>query len=151
MSIQFQVLLQPVRGLELRSGVSTDIRCEIKEQCLYLEVHGIYSLDAALEVFEYALEMAKQEKLRGVLIDTRKVVAVSPSVVECYEMGKRIAQLQSTRGGRVRLAVVGTEAILEVQRFGEVVALNRGALIKVSTDFEVAIAWLRQNTKGNGR
>lgn len=128
--------------------MSIEIQWEIKEQYLYLDAQGVYRLDEVLKVLEYALEKAKQENLKGVLIDTRKVTSVTPTVMECYEMGKWIAQLQTTRGYRVRLAVVGTQEILESQRFGEIVALNRGALLKVSTDREAAIAWLNPRTEG---
>jgi hypothetical protein len=40
------------------------------------------------------------------------------------------------------VAYVGDEPLIDPARFGETVAVNRGALIKVTTDLNEAFAWL---------
>jgi hypothetical protein len=47
----------------------------------------------------------------------------------------------------VRLAVLGNEPIIDPNRFGEIVATNRGANVKVFTDDPMALEWLLARPK----
>ena len=43
---------------------------------------------------------------------------------------------------RIRLAVLGNEPMVHPERFGEIVATNRGAVMRVFTDEALALEWL---------
>ena len=43
---------------------------------------------------------------------------------------------------RIRFAVLGNEPMVHPERFGEIVATNRGAVMRVFTDEALALEWL---------
>jgi len=44
-------------------------------------------------------------------------------------------------------SLIGKEPMIDLERFGETVAVNRGAIGKVFTDVDEAVAWLEQIVK----
>ena len=63
-----------------------------------------------------------------------------------YSLGKVVAEenasLVGKTGRQVQVAMVGTDPLLDRDRFGETVARNRGAVVKVTHDLESAYRWL---------
>jgi hypothetical protein len=54
----------------------------------------------------------------------------------------RIAEAQAARRPRIRAALLGSEPMIHPERFGELVAVNRGADMRVFTDEAEAEQWL---------
>ena len=65
-----------------------------------------------------------------------------PTLAERYDLAVRIADIQATQTPRIRMAVLGHEPMIHPERFGEIVATNRGALTRVFTDERAALEWL---------
>ena len=65
-----------------------------------------------------------------------------PPILERFELGVRIAKHYLESEPRTRLAVLGHEPMIHPDRFGELVARNRGADARVFTDEAQALDWL---------
>ena len=76
--------------------------------------------------------------IRKVLVDARALQG-EISILERFALGEDVAAL--TRG-RIAIAIVDLPERVWPDRFVETVAANRGALIKVTTDYTEALAWL---------
>src|SRR5438105_15555768 len=80
------------------------------------------------------------------LIDCR-ALSGELSTTERYSLGKVVADentsVAAKEDGRVvRVALVGNPPFIDRDRFGETVARNRGAAVKVTSDLESAYRWL---------
>jgi len=109
---------------------------------LRVECTGTYSQDAVLHLYEQAFTFAADAGRDAVLIDARNVTGREPTLAERYAGAVHVADLQSTQTQRIRLAVLGHEPIIHRERFGEIVATNRGALARAFTDENAALEWL---------
>jgi hypothetical protein len=61
---------------------------------------------------------------------------------ERYELAVAVTEMQASRKPRIRMAILGREPIVHPERFGEIVAANRGADGRVFTDEAAARKWL---------
>ena len=80
------------------------------------------------------------------LIDCR-ALSGELSTTERYSLGKLVADENASvaarePGGQVRVALVGTQPFIDRDRFGETVAVNRGAAVKVTEDLASAYRFL---------
>ena len=80
------------------------------------------------------------------LIDCR-ALSGELSTTERYSLGKLVADENASvaareAGGQVRVALVGTQPFIDRDRFGETVAVNRGAAVKVTDDLASAYRFL---------
>ena len=107
-----------------------------------LEGAGTYSLESTLQVFEQAFEIAAREGRGAVLLDARQVAGGPPTIGERYDLGVHVAKLQSAQAQRIRFALLGHEPMIHPERIGEIVAVSRGALARVFTDLDEALAWI---------
>ena len=68
------------------------------------------------------------------------------STVDRYWFGRVVAEENAAAlaagRGRVQVALVGGEPLLETRRFGQTVATNRGAWVQVTDDLAAAYRWL---------
>jgi len=108
-----------------------------------LEGAGTYSPESTLQVFEQAFEIAAREGRGAVLLDARQVTGGPPTLMDRYQQGVHIAKLRSAPGPRIRFALVGHEPMIHPQKFGEVIATSHGALARIFTDLDEALAWVR--------
>ena len=110
----------------------------------YLEVAcaGLYSRAESLRVGEEAYREAARANRSAVLVDVRGVSGRVPTILDRFEMGLRIAKHYLESDPRARLAVLGHEPMIHPERFGELVARNRGADARVFTDEAQALDWL---------
>lgn len=109
---------------------------------------GIYSRAEALRVGEEAYREAAGANRSAVLIDVREIKGRVPTILDRFEMGVRIARHYLESDPRIRIAVLGHEPMIHPDRFGELVARNRGADARVFTDEAQARGWLEEH--GNG-
>ena len=120
------------------------IRIEVRVHPRHVELvcSGIYSRAEALRVGNEAYRQAALENRDALLIDVRKITGRLPSLLDRYDFGVHIAEQYLTSDPRVRLALLGHEPMIHPERFGELVARNRGADARVFTDETLALEWL---------
>ena len=125
--------------------MSVEFQISKKPNYVLLSCQGTVSNEALLNVYETALTIAVGEDLKAAVIDIRELEGATPTTTSRYYLGVAVAQLHlDTRPG-VFMAVVGKPPILDPSKFGETVATNRGACVKVFTDFDEAITWIEEN------
>jgi hypothetical protein len=112
----------------------------------YLELAcaGLYSRAESLRVGREAYREAALANRETVLVDVRQVSGRIPTILDRFEMGVRIATHYRDSEPRIRLAVLGHEPMIHPDRFGELVARNRGADARVFTVESEALAWVRR-------
>lgn len=106
-----------------------------------VECVGEFALEPFSEAFERIFALAAEADRAAVLVDVRKV-AGEPTMAERYTLAVRVADLQSARLPRIRLALLGYEPLIHPERFGEIIASNRGAVARAFTDEAQALEWL---------
>jgi hypothetical protein len=108
-----------------------------------LVASGVFALEDALRLFEQVFALASKAGLDAALIDARGLGGPEPTLTERYTLAVRTAELQATYTPRIRLAVLGHEPMIHPERFGEIVATRRGAVLRVFTDEIQALDWLQ--------
>ena len=121
-------------------SISFEVR--VNAGYVVLECAGTYTLESSLQVFEQAFEIAAREGRGAALVDARKLAGGPPTIGERYDQGVHVAKLQSAQAQRIRLALLGHEPMIHPERIGEIVAVSRGALARVFTDLDEALAWI---------
>ncbi len=109
---------------------------------LRLECAGTFTLESLIHLYEQGFALAAGAGRDAVLIDARKVTGPVPTLAERYAGAVRVAELQAKQTPRIRLAVLGHEPMIHRERFGEIVATNRGAVARAFTDESAALEWL---------
>lgn len=122
-------------------GVSI-IAAETRPGYFRIVCGGEFLQDSALEVCERAFAMAADAGQDALLVDIRAVIGREPTMAERFDQAMRVAEAQAARKPRIRAALVGHEPMVDPERFGETVAINRGAEVRVFTDEAQAEAWL---------
>jgi hypothetical protein len=107
-----------------------------------LACSGPYSRAEAFRVGEQAYREAGAAGRRSVLVDVRGVKGRVPTFFDRFDIGTHIAEQHFAQQPRVRLAILGREPMIHPERFGELVARNRGADARVFTDEAEALKWL---------
>jgi hypothetical protein len=120
------------------------IRVEVRLHPEHLEVvcSGPYSRGEAFRVGELAYREAGAAGRRSVLVDVRSVKGRVPTIFDRFDIGMHIASQHFGQQIRVRLAILGHEPMIHPERFGELVARNRGADARVFTVPAEALKWL---------
>ena len=112
-----------------------------------LDCTGIFSQGDALSTYTKAFALAAEHGRDTVLIDVRGVKTPEPTLMQRYDQAVHVAGLHLRQVPRVRLAILGDEPMIHPHRFGEIVATNRGANIRVFTDEQMAFDWLLARPK----
>src|SRR5438045_2891032 len=102
------------------------VTTEVHPTYVRLDCRGVFDLNSALMVLDQAFDLAARETRDAVLIDARELEG-APTTMDRYHWGVQIAE-RNAAGARIRIAVVGSEPIIDAERFGETVAINRGGL-----------------------
>jgi hypothetical protein len=126
-------------------GMQFDV--DEEAHCVRLTCHGRYSQKAMLRIFDEALEIAAKKGRKAALVDVSDLKGTPPSLLERFELGTTFTKIQQSKEKIIAMVVVGQEPIIDRQRFGEVVATNRGAIGKVFTAHDEAVAWLESKVK----
>ncbi len=114
---------------------------------LQLDCKGVFAQGDALTVYTKAFAIAAEHGRERVLIDARGVRPPEPTLMQRYDQAVHVAGMHLRQVPRVRLAVLGDEPVIHPHRFGEIVATNRGANVKVFTDEQMALDWLLARPK----
>ena len=107
---------------------------------------GEFSLEEAKRTFLEILEAVAQCNVDKVLFDGRKIVG-EPATIERFYYGEFVAQAVGRFADRgvspaTQFAYVLEEPVLDPQKFGETVAVNRGMFVKTFNNIEEALGWL---------
>ncbi|MGH8129759.1 MAG: hypothetical protein ACRES3_02775 [Steroidobacteraceae bacterium] len=128
--------------MAMADGMTISFESRILPDHARLECTGTFSLETMLGIYEQAFALAAGAGRDAVLIDARNVTGREPTLGERYTQAVHVAELQSTQSPRIRLAILGHEPMIHRERFGEIVATERGAVVRVFTDESAALEWL---------
>ncbi len=121
------------------------LHVERKGTYLYLTITGVYDLVSAKRITEQLFEACRSHGMPKGLVDIRSVEG-EISTIERFEYAEFFVRCQrdyrTQEGKLIRLACFGTEPFVDPDRFGLTVALNRGAILLVTTDIDEALKWL---------
>ncbi|HET7393338.1 MAG TPA: hypothetical protein VFK25_06080 [Candidatus Binatia bacterium] len=136
-----------------------DIIIEMRPESGYLHASatGEFSLEEAKRTFLEMLEAVARHQVMKVLFDGRRLTG-DPDTLERFYYGKYAADavLQFKDRGvspATQFAYVLKEPVLDPERFGETVAVNRGMLVKTFDNLEDALGSLGiapANRRGGG-
>jgi len=113
---------------------------------LKVDVTGKFSLKEAKRTFLEILEAVAQHKMRKVLFDGRGLMG-EPKTIERFYYGEFAAEtvvklVYRSLSFAPQFAYVLEEPVLDPQRLGETVAVNRGMDVKAFDNLEDALGWL---------
>ena len=119
---------------------------EPRKNYLRAVVSGDYNLRAAQDIYDQAIKIAVAGGQTRILIDASRVTG-APTQDERYMLGLFVAAEQRILASRtppaeVQVVVYGSQPLIDPERFGETVAVNRGAKVKVSEHLDEALSWL---------
>ena len=123
-----------------------DVGYEQTPEWMLVHARGVFAL-AWFKAFIREVIATAQATVpvpRALLIDIRELTDARMSDVDRYDLG--VLAARDSIG--VPIALVGPESMVDARRFGESVARNRGLNLRVFTDLDEAMAWLR--TPGRG-
>jgi hypothetical protein len=123
-------------------GMSLSIEQRVLDDHVRIACAGIYSVAAFRDAFAQAFAIAAAAGRHAVLLDMRGVTGGPPTMSERYELAVAATEMQASRKPRIRMAVLGHEPMVHPERFGEIVATNRGGDGRVFTDETLALQWL---------
>lgn len=107
-----------------------------------LACSGLYSRAESARVGVEAFRQAALAGRDAALVDVRGVSGRVPTILERFDIGVRIANHYLESEPRIRIAVLGHEPMIHPERFGELVARNRGADARVFTSEPLALEWI---------
>src|SRR5215467_15027401 len=116
---------------------------EPREEFLHCTASGEYSFEDGCSLIREVLAQSAQRGAIRVLVDGLQIVG-SPSVVERYALAEFLAGEIVELERFPRLAFLGKEPLVDPNRFGELVATNRGVQIHTVEQMEDAVDWLRR-------
>jgi len=122
------------------------LRVDGRRRLLCVTYSGKFSLAEAEATFHQILEALVEEKLAKVLVDGRQLVG-EPEPLERFYYGRYVADAVAQTVNRTRIdiprfAYVLQQPVLDPNRFGETVAVNRGMRVKAFDDVKQAEWWL---------
>jgi hypothetical protein len=126
--------------------MSMSLEIHARADCLQASIAGAFSLAGAKDAFLKIAEAAAFHRMKKVLVDGRSLTG-NPETLERFHYSQFAAELVQKFQDRglspaTRFAYVLVEPVLDPERFGETVALNRGMLIRVFDNLDDAVRWL---------
>ena len=119
-----------------------DVKTEARSHYLYVHFSGEYKGVIPEKGQILSIEEAcQQHHVARMVMDIRELVGEFETMTR-YWLGTSFAD--AFAGRPVRTAVVGNTKQVDTRPFFETVATNRGANVKVFTDFDAAVEWLME-------
>lgn len=118
----------------------------VESEFLRVSLTGEFSLDEAKRTFLEILDAVVLHKIEKVLVDGRELVG-EPRIIERFYYGEFAAEetWKHILSGVSRVpsfAYILEVPVRDPARFGEIVALNRGMIVKTFDNPEDALRWL---------
>jgi hypothetical protein len=126
--------------------MSMRIEMSLDSDLLRVQATGEFSLEEAKRTFLEIMEGVAQHRTKRVFVDGRSVTG-NPETIERFYYGEFAAQTvvryeESGVSPATPFAFVLKEPVLDPEKFGETVAVNRGMRVKVFDNPEEALEWL---------
>ena len=126
--------------------MSISLQVEPSDGYLSVRVTGTFELEAAEAETLRVLQASVEHKLASVLLDIRLLLG-APTILERYEYAEFLvrevrASVVRHGGPTPRLAYLGLPPLIDPERFGVLVARNRGLPVLVTEDLDEALGWL---------
>jgi len=101
----------------------------------------------AIEIVALAIAHAREQNIAHLLIDTTRLTGfAAPNTLERFSLGSLFAR---SAQGTVKVAFVAKAEMIDPQKFGLMVARNRGMTAEVFTDEAATLVWLLQGVSGD--
>jgi hypothetical protein len=128
------------------------MEARIEGPLYYVSLAGETDGPQAEDMYRAVLRECVAGGCSKLLLDCRELSGEF-STMDRFSFGKVVADenaalLAGGSGRQVRVALVGRLPLIEERRFGETVATNRGALVKVTQDLASAYRWLGLDPPG---
>ena len=125
-----------------------DIEINVEDDFLLISARGNYSLSNANNLLKLAIDNVLSHNKSKILIDITDITGSIP-FFNRFQFSKFLYNyIREHALGKVnRIAVVGKEPTVDQEKFGEIVAKNRGVNVRVFTDRSEASIWI--NNKHN--
>ena len=119
-------------------------KLDVKKDYIHVTVSGTFCLSTYRSIIEVTLSKCIINKKSIILLDLRTSQG-NISTYERFYLAVFFSNLSREHPFtfKVKIAVVGFPPLIDPNRFGETVALNRGINIKVTNDIDEAINWLQ--------
>jgi hypothetical protein len=101
---------------------------------------GTVSFDTAVNWVAAAIEAARREQVAELLVDSTALFGFATP--DTFQRFLAVVNWAEVAQGRLRLAMVAREELIDPQRFGVTVGLNRNLVNNIFTAESEAIAWL---------
>ena len=119
---------------------------DMPEHFQIAETHAVYrpeghvSFPEGIDLLSRAVVFSRETGIQRLLIDLRNLTGLgSPGTVERFTLGEQMARAAMAA---VKVVVVARPEILDPDRFGVVVARNRGLFSNAFDSEEEALKWL---------
>ena len=122
------------------------VRNEPKEGFLHIFLEGEYDLPEIPRILQGIIDGCVDHKATKVLIDLRSLAGNMTSM-ERFNIAQAFAlkyfdELKAGRISPIRFAYLGNYPMIDPNKFGETVAVNRGLTLKATTELKEALDWL---------
>ena len=117
-----------------------DLRIIQKDVYVRFEYTGEFSQAAGKQCIDAMVEACRRLQIPKALLDCRKMTG-KIQILEGFMVAHYGGKM---RGFLTKTALVGREDQMFPDNFVENVAVNRGVNLKIFTDIEEAIAWLKE-------
>jgi hypothetical protein len=121
--------------------MSISLKFEPHGGFLLCKASGEFNFEDACSMIQEVLAESGQRGATKVLVDCLQMGG-SPTMVERYTLSEFLAREIVELKGFPRLAFLGKEPLVDPNRFGELVATNRGVRMKTVEQMEDALNWL---------
>jgi hypothetical protein len=126
-------------------GMGISLGFQATEEFLHCRASGMYSFEDGCWMLDEVVAESTQRGATRVLVDCLLIVG-SPTMFDRYALAEFLAQevVGYIIAGKIvpRLAILGREPLVDPNRFGELVARNRGVQTKTVEQMEDAVSWL---------
>jgi hypothetical protein len=113
---------------------------EIRKSYIYFKVTGLYpGYESTISVIKEIVELTKKHNINKILIDLSDIQD-NPKIIEHYDLGEKAARIW---GHFLKIALLNRAD--KITGLFENVAVNRGANVRVLSNFEQAELWLNDD------
>lgn len=112
---------------------------ELREDHACFRPVGKVTLAEATALLTRALDYAVEQKIPRLLVNACELIMPLPTLADKYFA---VREWAGVAGGCVRLAIVLPAAIVDPQKFGEMVARNAGLTAHIGISEPEALQWL---------
>jgi len=130
---------------EVNDPLQFSVEVFIEPTYLRIKAKGPYSLSNTEKLFQTAVDQTLLLQKNKILIDVTELTGTIPLLERFYFAESTSIYIANTALGKIiKFGVVGKEPIIDKDRFGETVAVNRGINAKAFTSEAEALAWITQ-------